>query len=94
MGRRPFSMAIYQYSPKCLEHMLEMLSLDRKSDYMRYIERYLLPLLEMKSTIFYTFFDTCCMKFQFRMPGSLSREAVYLRKQTQYINQAKFMQTF
>ena len=62
---------------------------------MRYIERYLLRLLEMKSTVFYRFFDQCCVKFQFRMPGSLlSRVAVYLRKQTQYINQAKFMQTF
>jgi len=27
-GRRPFSMAINQYSPKCLEHMLEMMTLD------------------------------------------------------------------
>jgi hypothetical protein len=50
---------------------------------MRYIERYLLRLLDMKSTVFYNFFDKCCVKFQFRMPGSLlARDAVYLRKQT------------
>ena len=70
-GRRPFSMAINQYSPKCLEQMLDMLTLDNKQDYMRYVERYILKLLEMKSPIFYKFFDVCCQKYQFRMQGSL-----------------------
>ena len=29
-GRRPFSIALKQYSPKCLELMLELLQLDQK----------------------------------------------------------------
>jgi hypothetical protein len=62
-GRRPFSMGIQQYSPKCLEHMLDMLTLDTKQDYMRYVERYLLKLLTMKSQVFYRFFNVCCQKF-------------------------------
>lgn len=93
-GRRPFSMGIQQYSPKCLEHMLDMLTLDNKQDYMRYVERYLLKLLTMKSQVFYKFFDVCCQKFQFRMQGELNQETVYLKKQSQYINQTSFMETF
>jgi hypothetical protein len=38
---------------------------------MRYVERYLLKLLQMKSPVFYKFFDACCQKFQFRMQGKL-----------------------
>jgi hypothetical protein len=68
-GRRPFSMALRQYSPKCLEHMLDLLTVDSKQDYMRYIDRYLFKLLAMRSSVFYKFFDVSCTRFQFRMQG-------------------------
>jgi hypothetical protein len=61
---------------------------------MRYVERYLLKLLQMKSPVFYKFFDVCCQKFQFRMQGTLKDQTVYLKKQSQYINQSNFMKTF
>jgi hypothetical protein len=41
-GMRPLSIAINKNSPKCLEIMLDMLALDKKQDYMKYIDRYLL----------------------------------------------------
>jgi hypothetical protein len=59
-GRRPFSMALKQNSPKCVESMLELLKLNSKQDYMRYIDRYLLKLLNMRSEVFYKFFDSSC----------------------------------
>jgi hypothetical protein len=65
-GRRPLSMAIKHFSPKCIDNMLELLSLDRHSpqpnDFMRYIEGYLLKLLKMQSPIFFKFFDESCVK--------------------------------
>jgi hypothetical protein len=94
IGRRPFSIALKQYSPKCLEQMLESLMIDKKQDYMRYMERYLSKLLSMKSLVFYKFLDVSCKRFQFRMQGTLRKDTIYLLKQTQYINRTTFMKSF
>ena len=93
-GMRPLSIAINQNSPKCLEIMLDMLKLDKNQDYMRYVERYLLQLLQMKSPVFFKFFDTCCQKFQFQMQGTLKSQTMFLKEQSQYINQKNFIKTF
>lgn len=62
--------------------MLDLLTIDSKQDYMRYIERYLHKLLQMRSVVFYRFFDVSCSRFQFRMQGTLKQDTVYLQKPT------------
>lgn len=62
-GRRPFSIALKQYSPKCLEQMLELLMIDQNQDYMRYMERYISKLLTMNSMVFFRFLDSSCKRF-------------------------------
>lgn len=74
--------------------MLELLMIDGKQDYMRYMERYLSKLLAMNSMVFFKFLDVSCKRFQFRMQGTLRKDTVYLQRPTQYINQTTFMSRF
>lgn len=87
-GRRPFTLALKQNSPKCLEFMVEMLALDTSQDYMRYVTDYLEPLLGMSSVTFNRFFETSCKKQLLRVTASTSWNMYYQRERSQYPSQA------
>jgi hypothetical protein len=76
-GRRPFTISLKGNAPKCLEIMIELLSLDPSQDYMRYISNNLEQLLLLKSNVFYRFFESNCSK-------TLQRIPVYAQFKTNY----------
>jgi len=52
LGRRPLSISLKNNAPRCLEIMIELLSMDSSQDYMKYIKHYLQQYLYLRSRVF------------------------------------------
>ena len=86
-GRRPLSIAIKSNSKICMEHLLDLLTLNEDLDCFRYLQPYLLKILEMKSPTFFHFLDQHCFRYLLSQPMETKHEIAYLKMHTQYVNE-------
>ena len=55
----PFDMAMKKFTPRSIDVLLDILSINDNYDYFIYLKKHLFRLLEMKSDKFERFFDEC-----------------------------------
>ncbi len=78
------------YSPRCLELMFEILTIDSSNDYFTHMKQHFFRLLDFKSPAFLTFFESCSdqLSLQVRCPWNFKKEMIiYPTHHTQYICQ-------
>ena len=85
-GRRPLTKAMKKNAMKSLEILFEILLLNQEQDYMRYIQDYLETLLQMRSKVFYSFFEKTCAKQIIKLTDVTKLKIHYFSANTRYLS--------
>ena len=85
-GRRPLTKAIKKNAMKSLEILFEILLLNQEQDYIRYIQDYLETLFQMKSKVFFNFFEKACAEQITKVTELTELKLLYFPANTRYLS--------
>ncbi|CDW74810.1 UNKNOWN [Stylonychia lemnae] len=84
----PFDLSMKNFTPRSIDILLDILSINDNYDYFIFLKKHLFRLLEMKSDKFERFFDECSSvkSHNIRVPWKIQRDLAYFTHNTSYIS--------